>query len=108
MPSIPIPRDQTSPYGHSQPARDHSLAAIRPDQITPPGHASPFALSIAAAVQATGGALSRTRMFALIRDGEVDARKVGRRTVVIASSLWAYIERQPSAGPTTGSNGGEA
>lgn len=63
----------------------------------PDAQVSPFALSIAAAVGATGNAVSRTRLFELIRSGEVDARKVGRRTVVIADSLRAYIERQPKA-----------
>lgn len=58
---------------------------------------SPFAYSIAAAVGATGNAVSRTRLFDLIRTGEVDARKVGRRTVILADSLRAYIERQPKA-----------
>lgn len=57
----------------------------------------PFALSIAAAVAATGNAVSRTRLFDLIKRGDVDARKVGRRTVVLADSLKAYIERQPKA-----------
>ena len=57
----------------------------------------PFALSIASAVQATGNAVSRTRLFDLIRTGEVDARKVGRRTVVVADSLRAYLLRQPRA-----------
>ena len=56
-----------------------------------------FALSIAAAVQATGNAVSRTRLFDLIKSGEVDARKVGRRTVIIAASLRDYVERQPRA-----------
>jgi hypothetical protein len=63
----------------------------------PPGQTPPFALSIAAAVGATGNAVSRTRLFDLIRTGEVDARKIGRRTVIIAESLRAYIERQPKA-----------
>jgi len=58
---------------------------------------SPFALSIAAAVCATGNAVSRTRLFDLIRTGEVDARKVGRRTVVMAESLRNYLMRQPRA-----------
>jgi hypothetical protein len=58
----------------------------------------PFALSIAAAVRATGNAISRTRLFDLIRTGEVDARKVGRRTVVMAESLRSYVERQRKAG----------
>lgn len=59
--------------------------------------ASPFALSIAAAVQATGGAVSRTRLFDLIRTGQVDARKVGRRTVIMADSLRDFLARQPKA-----------
>jgi hypothetical protein len=64
---------------------------------TPAQEASPFGLSIAAAVGATGNAVSRTRLFELIRTGEVDARKVGRRTVVIADSLRDYLMRQPRA-----------
>jgi hypothetical protein len=36
-------------------------------------------------------------MFGLIRDGEVDARKVGRRTIIIADSLRDYLLRQPKA-----------
>jgi hypothetical protein len=67
------------------------MPPISPEQV------SPFALSIAAAVHATGNAISRTRLFDLIRTGEVDARKVGRRTVVIAASLHDYIARQPRA-----------
>ena len=63
----------------------------------PTEQVSPFGLSIAAAVEATGSAVSRTRLFELIRTGEVDARKVGRRTVVIADSLRDYLLRQPHA-----------
>jgi hypothetical protein len=63
----------------------------------PPEATSPLAFSIAAAVNATGNAISRTRLFELIRDGEIDARKVGRRTVIVADSLRAYLLRQPKA-----------
>jgi hypothetical protein len=56
-----------------------------------------IAYSIPAAVQATGNAISRTRIFALIKSGDLDARKVGRRTVIIADSLRAFIARQPRA-----------
>ena len=56
-----------------------------------------IAYSIPAAVQATGGAISRTRMFDLIRTREIDARKVGRRTVIIADSLRAFLDRAPRA-----------
>jgi hypothetical protein len=63
----------------------------------PPQQVSPFAFSIAGAVEATGRAISRTRLFELIRTGEIDARKVGRRTVVMADSLHEYLQRQPKA-----------
>jgi hypothetical protein len=63
----------------------------------PAEQVSPFALSIAAAVGATGNAVSRTRLFELIRNGEIDARKVGRRTVIISDSLRDYLMRQPRA-----------
>lgn len=67
------------------------MPPISPEQVTP------FGLSIAAAMQATGGVLSRTRLFDLIRKGEVDARKIGKRTIVLPGSLRDYIERQPNA-----------
>jgi hypothetical protein len=57
--------------------------------------------SIAGAVAATGGAISRTRIFDLIRNGEIDARKIGRRTVIIGDSLRAFLLRQPK---TTSNN----
>jgi hypothetical protein len=62
---------------------------------TPKEPSSPIALSIAGAVGACGGAISRTRLFSLVKSGEIDARRVGRRTVIVADSLRAYIERQP-------------
>lgn len=55
----------------------------------------PFALSITSAVRFTGGAISRTRLFELIKNHDVEARKVGRRTVVLAASLRSFVERQP-------------
>jgi hypothetical protein len=63
----------------------------------PQEQAQPFAFSIAGAVAATGGAVSRTRLFDLIKNHEVVAHKVGRRTVVLAASLRDYVERQPKA-----------
>ncbi len=73
----------------------HAAGATAPTASTTP--AAPFAFSIAEGVAATGGAITRTRMFALIRAGEVDARKVGRRTVIVADSLRDYLMRQPRA-----------
>jgi hypothetical protein len=55
----------------------------------------PYCYSISTAVAASGGVISRTRLFALIKAGEVSACKVGRKTAVNAASLRDYIERQP-------------
>jgi hypothetical protein len=57
----------------------------------------PVAYSVEAAVKATGGALSRTRIFALIAAGELDARRAGRRTIVMAASLHKFLESLPAA-----------
>ena len=57
----------------------------------------PIGYSIPHAVQATGGAIARSRLYLLIRSGEVRAVKVGRRTIVEPESLRQYIYRQPSA-----------
>jgi hypothetical protein len=94
----PIPPEQVSPYGSAYSAQPTGMvttrAAFGTIQTTGP---PPVAYSIAAAVQATGNAVSRTRMFDLIKRGEIDARKVGRRTIVLADSLRDYLARQPRA-----------
>jgi hypothetical protein len=74
------------------------VPTIPPEQVSPFASAmSQFAFSIAGAVQATGGAVTRTRLFDLIKNGEIDARKVGRRTIVMADSLRDFLARQPRA-----------
>jgi hypothetical protein len=77
------------------------MPPIPPEQVSPFGPiratGAPFAFSIAGAVQATGGAVTRTRLFDLIKNGEIDARKVGRRTIVMADSLRDFLARQPKA-----------
>ncbi len=57
----------------------------------------PMSYSIAEAVAVTGGAVSRTRLFALIASGEIDARRCGKRTVILADSLRRYLESLPAA-----------
>jgi excisionase family DNA binding protein len=42
-------------------------------------------------------ALKRTSIYQLLRAGEIDAIKIGRKTCVRVSSLRAFIERQPRA-----------
>jgi excisionase family DNA binding protein len=39
--------------------------------------------------------LSRSRLYELIADGSIEARKLGARTVVPIASLRAFVERAP-------------
>jgi len=39
--------------------------------------------------------LSKSRLYELIADGQIDARKLGARTVVPTSSLRAFVEAAP-------------
>ena len=55
----------------------------------------PVNLTINDAVQSRG--ISRSRLYLLLGAGEVEHRKLGRRTIVIARSLDDYIDRQPPA-----------
>lgn len=52
----------------------------------------PLAYSIAEACRVTS--IGRTRLYALIAEGRLEARKIGRRTLITASSLRALIEGQ--------------
>lgn len=56
----------------------------------------PIAYRIAAAAEAVG--LSRSRIYELIADGTLDARKVGGCTVITAESLRAMVENAPIKG----------
>jgi excisionase family DNA binding protein len=40
----------------------------------------------------------RTKAYELIRDGRLDARKVGRRTLITVASLERFIASLPRAG----------
>ena len=58
-------------------------------------HTSPHMLTISEAVAASR--IGRTALYGLIRDGKLDARKLGRRTLVPAAALHRLLERLPSA-----------
>ena len=45
--------------------------------------AGKLAYSVRAAVEATGGGLSRSRLFLFIKDGTIASRKIGRRRIRI-------------------------
>jgi hypothetical protein len=45
----------------------------------------------------SGGGISRSRAHELIADGILDARKIGRLTVVTAESVDRYLDSLPPA-----------
>lgn len=67
-------------------------------------HASLHMLTISEAVAASR--IGRTSLYGLIRDGKLDARKVGRRTLVPATALQRLLERLPSAAANGLAKGG--
>ena len=59
-----------------------------------------FALTIPAAVKTSG--LGRTTLYGLIGSGQIDARKAGGRTLILADSLHRYLAGLPVAVIRTG------
>ncbi|OYZ08255.1 MAG: excisionase [Novosphingobium sp. 28-62-57] len=57
---------------------------------TAPAHLEPLAYSIADAVRVSS--IGRTRLYALINEGRLEARKIGKRTLIPAASLRRLIE----------------
>lgn len=55
----------------------------------------PLAVTIPGAVSMTG--LGRSRIYELIGTGTLEARKAGRRTLVMTDSLRAYLSTLPPA-----------
>lgn len=53
-------------------------------------HSEPLAYSIADAVRVSS--IGRTRLYALINEGRLEARKIGKRTLIPAASLRRLIE----------------
>jgi excisionase family DNA binding protein len=54
------------------------------------------AFSIAEVIARTG--LGRDKVYGLIRDGQLVARKVGRRTLVVSSDLEKFLTSLPVIG----------
>jgi excisionase family DNA binding protein len=46
--------------------------------------------------------LGRTTIYEAIGRGELEARKVGNRTLIMAASLRAFLDNLPAANITTG------
>ncbi len=55
----------------------------------------PLAFTIEGTTQATG--LPRTTIYELLGQGKLQARKAGRRTLILAESVQAYLESLPAA-----------
>jgi excisionase family DNA binding protein len=55
----------------------------------------PYAHSIATAVKVS--AFGRSTIYQAIRDGELEARKRGRRTVILDSELKRWLDSLPRA-----------
>jgi len=58
--------------------------------------ANPIAYAVEDVPSATG--LTRTRVFQAIREGQLTARKLGRRTIIEAAELRRFIETLPTRG----------
>jgi len=58
---------------------------------------TPLAYTIAEACAAAR--VGRTVLYELIRDGQLPARKYGRRTVILADDLRHWIESLPTIKP---------
>ena len=56
--------------------------------------AATIAYTINDAVKASG--LSRSRIYEEMRAGRIEARKAGRRTLVVANSLAAFVASLPT------------
>ena len=50
----------------------------------------PIALSVAAAVKASG--LGKTTLYEAMADGRLETRKVGRKRLILTRSLRSFIE----------------
>lgn len=55
----------------------------------------PLALRIPEAGRAIG--LGHSKLFELIASGDLDARKIGSRTVITMESIRAFLESRPKA-----------
>ncbi len=57
--------------------------------------ARPLAVTIPGAARMSG--IGRTTLYGLIGEGEIQARKCGRRTLILTGSLYDYLDKLPPA-----------
>ena len=68
---------------------------MRLQTVTELEESSPIAYSIPAAVKAAG--IGRTSLYELIASGDIEARKFGAKTLIMAASLRNYVACLPAA-----------
>nr|WP_248458912.1 helix-turn-helix domain-containing protein [Sphingopyxis sp. MSC1_008] len=68
-------------------------AAPRSLRRASPPPLDPISIRISEVVRTTG--LSRTKIYELIADGEIEAAKVGRATLVFVASLRSFLRAHP-------------
>lgn len=57
--------------------------------MNPSNYPEPLAYSVAEAIRVSS--IKKTRLYALIKEGRLEARKIGKRTLIPAASLRALI-----------------
>jgi len=74
-----------------------AMAPFRPGSKGPKARTTsrldPISIRISETVRVTG--LSRTKIYQLIADGEIDAAKVGRATLIYVESLRRFLRDHP-------------
>jgi hypothetical protein len=65
----------------------------------PPLDVHPVVYSIPAAVKASGGVVSRTRIYLALGRGELTARKIGRRAAINAKEFHEWLASFPAWRP---------
>ena len=60
---------------------------MRPPRRT----AEPLAYSVDGAVAASGGVITRTRLFLLLKSRAIDSRKEGKRRIISGNSYRRYV-----------------
>lgn len=64
---------------------------------------NPISLTIDEACKQTG--IGRTKLYELLRSGEIKRRKLGQRTLILSDELKAYVTALPDGG-SSAKNGG--
>jgi excisionase family DNA binding protein len=73
--------------GHRQKPHSSEAAAPTPETRTALGHRAAYSISEAAVLAGVG----RDQVYSAIREGQLEARKWGRRTIIPADALRKFL-----------------